>query len=42
MRSRWFRSYARTDGTVKGTKNYETQIGGETYVPRIKAKYIEE
>jgi hypothetical protein len=29
-------------GTVKGEKSYETQIGGETYVPQIRAKYIEE
>lgn len=29
-------------GTVKGEKSYDTQIGGETYVPQIKAKYIEE
>jgi hypothetical protein len=28
-------------GTVVGTKSYETQIGGETYVPDIDAKYIE-
>jgi hypothetical protein len=27
-------------GTVTGSKSYETQIGGETYVPRVKAKYI--
>jgi hypothetical protein len=29
-------------GTVKGSKSYETQIGGETYVPQIKARYIVE
>ena len=29
-------------GTVTGSKSYETQIGGETYVPQIRAKYIEE
>ena len=29
-------------GTVVGTKSYETQIGGETYVPEIDAKYIDE
>lgn len=29
-------------GTVVGSKSYETQIGGETYVPEINAKYIEE
>jgi hypothetical protein len=29
-------------GTVTGSKSYETQIGGETYVPQIKAKYIVE
>jgi hypothetical protein len=29
-------------GTVVGTKSYETQIGGETYVPEIDAKYIAE
>lgn len=29
-------------GVVKGEKSYETQIGGETYVPRIKLKYIDE
>jgi hypothetical protein len=27
-------------GTVRGSKSYETQIGGETYVPQIKAKYV--
>jgi hypothetical protein len=29
-------------GTVVGTKSYETQIGGETYVPEVDAKYIVE
>lgn len=29
-------------GVVRGSKSYETQIGGETYVPRITAKYIDE
>jgi len=29
-------------GTVEGEKQYETQIGGQTYVPQITAKYIEE
>jgi hypothetical protein len=29
-------------GTVVGSRSYETQIGGETYVPEIDAKYIEE
>jgi hypothetical protein len=29
-------------GTVTGSKSYETQIGGETYVPQIKGKYIDE
>lgn len=29
-------------GVVKGSRSYETQIGGETYVPEIDAKYIEE
>lgn len=28
-------------GTVVGSTSYETQIGGETYVPEIDAKYIE-
>jgi hypothetical protein len=28
-------------GTVRGTKSYETQIGGETFVPEVRAKYIE-
>ena len=28
-------------GTVKGTKSYETQAGGETYVPEVKARYVE-
>jgi len=29
-------------GTVTGEKSYETQIGGETFVPQIKARYIDE
>jgi hypothetical protein len=29
-------------GTVVGSKTYETQIGGETYVPEIDAKIIDE
>jgi hypothetical protein len=29
-------------GKVVGEKSYETQIGGETYVPEVDAKYIEE
>ncbi len=29
-------------GTVVGSTSYETQIGGETYVPEIDAKYIVE
>jgi len=29
-------------GTVTGSKSYETQIGGETYVPQVKARYIVE
>jgi Protein of unknown function (DUF2510)/Glucodextranase, domain B len=29
-------------GEVTGQKSYKTQIGGETYVPEIKAKYIVE
>jgi hypothetical protein len=29
-------------GTVVGSKSYDTQIGGETYVPEIDAKFIEE
>lgn len=29
-------------GTVVGSKEYDTQIGGSTYVPEINAKYIEE
>lgn len=27
-------------GEVTGQKSYKTQIGGETYVPEIKAKYV--
>lgn len=29
-------------GVVKGEQSYETQIGGETYVPKIQARYITE
>jgi hypothetical protein len=29
-------------GVVKGSRSYETQIGGETYVPEIDARYVEE
>ncbi len=29
-------------GVVKGQKSFETQIGGERYVPEIRARYIEE
>ena len=29
-------------GEITGSKSYETQIGGETYVPKMRAKYIEE
>jgi hypothetical protein len=29
-------------GTVTGGKNYRTQIGGSRFVPRIKARYIDE
>jgi hypothetical protein len=29
-------------GTIRGSKSYETQIGGETYVPRVRARYIDE
>lgn len=27
-------------GTVEGSKTYETQAGGETYVPEVKARYV--
>ncbi len=27
-------------GKVTGTKSYKTQIGGETYVPEVEAKYV--
>lgn len=27
-------------GTITGSKSYETQIGGETYVPRMHARYV--
>jgi hypothetical protein len=29
-------------GTIDGERSYETQIGGETYVPEMTARYIEE
>ena len=29
-------------GTVQGSKSFETQIGGERYVPEIDARYIDE
>lgn len=29
-------------GKITGSKEYETQIGGSTYVPRMTAKYIDE
>jgi hypothetical protein len=29
-------------GTIKGSKSYETQIGGETYVPQMHARYVDE
>jgi hypothetical protein len=29
-------------GIVAGAEEYETQIGGSTYVPKIRAKYIDE
>jgi hypothetical protein len=29
-------------GRVRGTFSYETQIGGETFVPHVRAKYIDE
>jgi hypothetical protein len=29
-------------GIVKGAKEYDTQSGGTNYVPRIKAKYVDE
>lgn len=29
-------------GTVVGSKSYETQIGGETFVPEVDAKYVVE
>lgn len=29
-------------GTVSGAEEYETQIGGSNFVPKIKAKYIDE
>ena len=29
-------------GVVKGEESYETQIGGETYVPKVAAKYVTE
>jgi hypothetical protein len=27
-------------GTIEGTKSYETQIGSETYVPQMTARYV--
>jgi hypothetical protein len=29
-------------GTVTGSKSYDTQIGGETYVPQVHARYFDE
>ena len=29
-------------GIARGSKSYETQIGGERYVPKIDARYIVE
>ncbi|MEN0015846.1 MAG: hypothetical protein AAGC46_20945 [Solirubrobacteraceae bacterium] len=29
-------------GAITGTKSYDTQIGGTTYVPRMRAKYVAE
>jgi hypothetical protein len=29
-------------GTIAGEQSYETQIGGETYVPKMRARYIVE
>ncbi len=29
-------------GTVEGQKSFETQIGGERYVPQITAEFFEE
>lgn len=29
-------------GTIEGSKSYDTQIGGETYVPQMTAKYVVE
>jgi hypothetical protein len=29
-------------GTIDGSRSYDTQIGGSTYVPEMTAKYIEE
>ncbi len=39
-------SYVQNDmitvyGTVTGTKSYQTQSGGNTYVPEIHARYIQ-
>ena len=31
----------RVYGTVTGSKSYETQVGGETYVPQIHARFVE-
>ena len=32
--------HIRVCGTVTGSKSYETQAGGETFVPQVKARYI--
>lgn len=29
-------------GTITGEQSYETQIGGETYVPKMRARYVSE
>ena len=29
-------------GTITGSESYETQIGGETYVPKLKGRYVVE
>jgi hypothetical protein len=29
-------------GTVTGAEEYDTQGGGSNYVPKIKAKYVDE
>jgi hypothetical protein len=28
--------------TITGAKSYDTEIGGSTYVPKMRAKYISE